>query len=274
MNILIDEKKFEFIHEYSLKILEQTGMKFLSEEILGSLERNGATIDWSKNIACIPKNLVQKKLEEQIKQLKTGKKQLILNGAVSSRTENKISCKFGSGAFYIFDWERQEKRRAKDKDVENYVILGHALSLLSTLHDIGKIALSEEILTSKRKLTDKEWAIIKKHPEIGYNICTSSPQIVHIAEGVLGHHEWYNGAGYPHSLKGENIPITSRIISIVDAYDVMISGRIYKKAITKKEAIKELKRCSGTQFDPKLVDVFINIVLKGNLELQLTGAVA
>jgi PAS domain S-box/diguanylate cyclase (GGDEF) domain len=137
------------------------------------------------------------------------------------------------------------------------------LSLLSTLHDIGKIAIPEEILTNGRKLTEKEWVIIKKHPIIGHNICESNPQLVHIADGVLSHHEWWNGDGYPQSLRGENIPITSRIISIVDAYDVMVSGRTYKKAVTKKEAIKELKRCSGTQFDPKLVDIFINIVLNG-----------
>ena len=137
------------------------------------------------------------------------------------------------------------------------------LSLLSTLHDIGKIAISEEILTNGRKLTEKEWVIIKKHPVIGHNICESNPQLVHIADGVLGHHEWWNGDGYPQGLRGDNIPITSRIISIVDAYDVMISGRTYKKAVTKKEAIEELKRCSGIQFDPKLVDIFINIVLKG-----------
>ncbi|MGM0366456.1 MAG: diguanylate cyclase domain-containing protein [Actinomycetota bacterium] len=136
------------------------------------------------------------------------------------------------------------------------------LSLLSTLHDIGKIAISEEILTNGRKLTEKEWAEIKKHPEIGYNICASNPQLVHIAEGVLSHHEWWNANGYPHGLAGYDIPITSRIMSIVDAYDVMISGRTYKKAVTKREAIEELKRCSGTQFDPKLVDIFVNTVLK------------
>ncbi|MFA5015010.1 MAG: HD domain-containing phosphohydrolase [Actinomycetota bacterium] len=136
------------------------------------------------------------------------------------------------------------------------------LSLLSTLHDIGKIALSEEILTSGRRLTKKEWVLIKKHPEIGYNICESNPQLSHIAEGVLGHHEWWNGDGYPHGLKGNNIPLTSRIISIVDAYDVMITGRTYKKAVTKKEALKELKRYAGKQFDPKLVDIFIGIVSK------------
>jgi HD-GYP domain-containing protein (c-di-GMP phosphodiesterase class II) len=137
------------------------------------------------------------------------------------------------------------------------------LSLLSTLHDIGKIAIPEEIIISGRKLTEKEWAIIKKHPIIGHNICESNPQLIHIADGVLGHHEWWNGDGYPQGLRFDNIPITSRIISIVDAYDVMMSGRTYKKAVTKKEAIKELKKCSGTQFDPKLVDIFVNFVLKG-----------
>jgi HD-GYP domain-containing protein (c-di-GMP phosphodiesterase class II) len=137
------------------------------------------------------------------------------------------------------------------------------LSLLSTLHDVGKIAVPEEIITNGRKLTEKEWIIIKKHPVIGHNICESNPQLVHIADSVLGHHEWWNGDGYPQGLRGDNIPITSRIISIVDAYDVMVSGRAYKKAVTKKEAIKELKNCSGTQFDPKLVDIFVNIVLNG-----------
>lgn len=136
------------------------------------------------------------------------------------------------------------------------------LSLLSTLHDIGKIAISEEILTNGRKLTAKEWVLIKKHPEIGYNICESNPQLVHIAEGVLGHHEWWNGKGYPQGLNGDNIPLTSRIISVVDAYDVMITGRTYKKAVTKKEALGELKRYSGKQFDPKIVDIFIGIISK------------
>jgi diguanylate cyclase (GGDEF)-like protein/PAS domain S-box-containing protein len=135
------------------------------------------------------------------------------------------------------------------------------LSLLSTLHDIGKVAIPEDIIISKRKLKEREWNIIKKHSLAGHNICESNPQLVHIADGVLGHHEWWDGSGYPQGLRFENIPITSRIISIVDAYDVMTSGRAYKKAITKKEAIKELKKCQGTQFDPKLVDIFIDIVL-------------
>lgn len=134
------------------------------------------------------------------------------------------------------------------------------LSLLSTLHDIGKIAIPDEILMKKGKLNRKEWLIVRRHPEVGYNICKSSPQLIPVAEAVLSHHEWWNGAGYPRGLKGEKIPLTSRIISIIDAYDVMTHNRPYRKAIGKEEAIKELKRCSGTQFDPKLVKIFINII--------------
>jgi len=136
------------------------------------------------------------------------------------------------------------------------------LSLLSTLHDIGKIAVPDKILTKPGKLTKKEWAIIKKHPEVGYNISGSSPHLETIANAVLSHHERWDGGGYPLGVKGGNIPLVSRIISIVDAYDVMTHDRPYKKAISKKEALKELKRCAGTQFDPNLVKKFVNFFKK------------
>ncbi|MDD3818711.1 MAG: diguanylate cyclase [Actinomycetota bacterium] len=134
------------------------------------------------------------------------------------------------------------------------------LSLLASLHDIGKIAISNDILMKKGKLTKKEWEMMKKHTEVGYNICNSSPQLAIIADAVLSHHEWWDGSGYPQGLKGEEIPLTARIISIADAYEVMTHDRAYKKAISKSEAINELKRCSGTQFDPNLIEIFINIV--------------
>lgn len=135
------------------------------------------------------------------------------------------------------------------------------LSLLSTLHDIGKIAIPENILIKKDKLTEKEWEIIRRHPEIGFNIAASSFQIKHIAEAILSHHEHWNGIGYPQGLKGKDIPIISRILAIVDTYDVLTHTRSYRKEIYKKEeAIEEIKRCSGTQFDPELVDKFIEII--------------
>jgi diguanylate cyclase (GGDEF)-like protein/PAS domain S-box-containing protein len=134
------------------------------------------------------------------------------------------------------------------------------LSLLASLHDIGKVSIPEKILLKEGKLTEKEWEVIKRHPEIGFNIARSSPQIVHIAKFILACHENWDGSGYPQGLTGESIPIVSRIMLICDAYDVMTSKRLYKKTMSKEASLKELKRCSGTQFDPVLVDKFIEIL--------------
>jgi len=134
------------------------------------------------------------------------------------------------------------------------------LSLLATIHDIGKVAILDVILNKKENLSKKEWDTIKRHPEIGYRIAVSSKQLSSIAEYILTVHEWWDGNGYPQGLKGENIPVLSRIIAIVDAYEVMITGRPYKKAISKEEAIAELEKCSGTQFDPELVKRFVKIL--------------
>ncbi|SKA98029.1 PAS domain S-box-containing protein/diguanylate cyclase (GGDEF) domain-containing protein [Caloramator quimbayensis] len=133
------------------------------------------------------------------------------------------------------------------------------LSLLAKLHDIGKIGIPDDILNKPSKLSDAEFEIIKSHTKIGYRIVSSVPDFENIAYYILCHHERYDGKGYPNGLKGEEIPLLSRIISIVDSFDVMTHERPYKKAISEKEAIDELKRCSKTQFDPNLVDVFVQI---------------
>ena len=136
------------------------------------------------------------------------------------------------------------------------------LSLLATLHDIGKIAISDELLNKKARLTKREWEIVKRHPEIGFNICESSPQLAHIADFVLTHHECFDGSGYPQGIKGKNIPIESRILAIIDAYDVMIHEQPYKEALDRSEAVEELKKSAGTQFDPTLVEKFIEVLEK------------
>ncbi|NMD42391.1 MAG: diguanylate cyclase [Firmicutes bacterium] len=135
------------------------------------------------------------------------------------------------------------------------------LSLLITLHDIGKISISEEILTRAGPLTEDEWKIIKKHPETGFRIARSTGEFAHIAEDILSHHERWDGRGYPRGLKGEQIPFLARITSIVDAFEVMTRGRPYKDKLSVKEAIEELSRCSGTQFDPELARLFIENVV-------------
>ena len=131
------------------------------------------------------------------------------------------------------------------------------LKIAADLHDIGKIGISEDILLKKGKLTDEEYKIMKTHSEKGYRIINAASELKSIAEAVLYHHERWDGKGYPMGLKGEQIPIISRIISVCDAFDVMTNDRIYKKAISKEEAIAEVKRCSGTQFDPTVVEAFL-----------------
>ena len=127
------------------------------------------------------------------------------------------------------------------------------LQLLAALHDIGKIAIPHRILDKPGKLTPEEWEIIKKHPETGYRIVLSSPDVAPIAEAILHHHERWDGTGYPLGLSGNDIPLLSRIIAIADTYDVMMHGRSYQDSVTHDDIITELKRCAGSQFDPELV---------------------
>jgi diguanylate cyclase (GGDEF)-like protein len=141
------------------------------------------------------------------------------------------------------------------------------LELLSILHDIGKIGIPEQILIKPSKLTEEEWIIMKTHTNIGYRIAKSTPELAHIAESILAHHEKYDGAGYPNGLKGEEIPLLSRIINIVDSFDVLTHKRIYKDASNNEYALEELKRCSGTQFDPYIVEKFMEVLNEQHQEL-------
>ena len=135
----------------------------------------------------------------------------------------------------------------------------NALLLLSRLHDIGKVLTSNKILRKTTKLTNEEMNIIRKHPEIGRRIVQSIPELQHLSEYIYYHHEHYDGTGYPEQLKGDKIPYIARIISIIDAYEIMTSGRVYFPLISRDEALKELQKKSGKQFDPELVTKFIEM---------------
>ena len=129
------------------------------------------------------------------------------------------------------------------------------------VHDIGKITIPSKILNKDSSLTQKELEQIKRHPESGYQILRSVDEYASVAMIVLSHHEWVDGSGYPEKLKGEDIPLASRIIAVADSYDAMTSGRTYTDCKTKEEAIQELRACAGSQFDPEVVSVFIEKVL-------------
>ena len=133
------------------------------------------------------------------------------------------------------------------------------LSIVATLHDIGKIVIPGDILNKPGALTGEEWQIVKEHPATGYRITSSTEEFAHVAVEILNHHERWDGTGYPRGKKEKDIPLLARIITIVDAYDVITYGRPYKKPMTREEALNEIKRCAGSQFDPELVDVFIDI---------------
>jgi diguanylate cyclase (GGDEF)-like protein/PAS domain S-box-containing protein len=136
----------------------------------------------------------------------------------------------------------------------------YELKTAGLLHDIGKIAVDEAILNKPGKLTDEEWKEIIRHSEIGYRILSTVSEMSDIAGYVLGHHEKWNGEGYPKGLEGEEIPLESRILNIADAYDAMINDRSYRNALSQQEAIEELKKNAGTQFDPDLVNIFIRTI--------------
>ncbi len=133
------------------------------------------------------------------------------------------------------------------------------IRLSGLLHDIGKIAVPESILLKPGKLTDDEWYNMKQHPVKGVNMLEHVNEFVPLLPGIKHHHEHYNGKGYPEGLKGQNIPLIARIIAVADAFDAMTSKRIYRGALSEDEALKEIEKCKGTQFDPEIADVFINI---------------
>jgi diguanylate cyclase (GGDEF)-like protein/putative nucleotidyltransferase with HDIG domain len=127
--------------------------------------------------------------------------------------------------------------------------------LAGSLHDLGKLAIPEEILRKRGLLTDSERLVLERHPQIGYRMLDSLG-VDPVAEIVLHHHERWDGAGYPEGLRGDASPLGARIIFVVDAYDAMTSDRVYRARLSHEEALAELRRCSGTQFDPLIVDAF------------------
>lgn len=134
------------------------------------------------------------------------------------------------------------------------------LSLLALLHDIGKVVIPPSLLKKPGPLTPAEWEEMRRHPEIGYRIARESTELASISNLILSHHERWDGKGYPRGLIGEDIPLACRIISVVDAFDAMTNNRVYRKAMSVEEAITEIKKNAGTQFDPQIVEVFLEIL--------------
>lgn len=134
------------------------------------------------------------------------------------------------------------------------------LRLGALMHDVGKIGIPDNILNKPEKLSEDDIEEIQKHPEKGFRILSAYPELSEYGNIVLNHHEWYDGSGYPRGIQGEEIPLYSRIISVADAFDAMTAQRVYKKSLSKEQALQEIKAYSGRQFDPMIVDAFVKKV--------------
>src|ERR1700683_3908011 len=131
------------------------------------------------------------------------------------------------------------------------------IEVAALLHDIGKIGIPDAILQKPAKLTDQEYDLMKKHPEYGWAVLRNVPGMERASLIILHHHESYDGRGYPAGLKGEEIPVGSRIVSVIDAFDAMVSSRPYREGMPFEEAERRLLQARGTQFDPGVVDRFL-----------------
>ena len=145
------------------------------------------------------------------------------------------------------------------------------VSTAALLHDIGKIGVPDKVLNKKGKLSGEDWEAIKSHPRLGANIVGNIPNLVPCINSILHHHERWDGGGYPEGLKGEEISMEARILAIADSFEAMTSARPYRAALCSEKAIKELRRCAGSQFDSALVEVFIGIIEAGLPETAKVG---
>jgi len=178
---------------------------------------------------------------------------LIMRALISSMEERDFISR--GHAHTVEDLCRRlgKKVQLSEKQISN-------LALLAQVHDLGNVGIPDHILFKPGPLTDEEWEVMRTHPEKGYRIASSNPVLAEIAGLILRHHERWDSSGYPLGLKKKEIPIECRILAIVDAFDAMTSDRPYRKALSVSEAGRELRKAAGIQFDPDLVEVFLEIV--------------
>jgi len=178
--------------------------------------------------------------------------QLLIN--ISKFVDRRVS-KNGEHSENVAKWASTTAHKLNMNDTEV-----NDIYWASILHDIGKIGISDRVLRKKAALTENDWVLIKMHPTIGSNIVSSIDALPSLASTISAHQEKFDGTGYPKGLSGKDIPLGARILGIADAYQAMIEDRYYRQARTHEEAVIELEKVKGTQFDPEVLDVFLNVV--------------
>jgi HD-GYP domain-containing protein (c-di-GMP phosphodiesterase class II) len=177
-----------------------------------------------------------------------------------ARRIDRLVSRSGHHSDQVAHWVKSTAIRLKLDEYEAQAMFWAAL-----LHDIGKIGVPDNVLQKPGPLDEYEWEMMKMHPTIGANIVSSLAHIAHIAPAIHHHQERYDGSGYPHGLFGDQIPLGARILAVADAYQAMTEDRAYRNARSHREASQELRRYKGKQFDPKVVNAFLEVV---NLELS------
>jgi len=178
--------------------------------------------------------------------------QLLIN--ISKFVDRRVS-RTGEHSSQVAKWASTTARRLNmsHDEVKN-------VYWASILHDIGKIGISERILRKKSILSEDDWILIKMHPTIGSNIVSSIDAYPSLAPTISAHQEKYDGTGYPKGLSGKDIPLGARILGVADAYQAMTEERYYRQAFSHEEAVADLQKVKGKQFDPEVLDVFLNVV--------------
>lgn len=255
--ILLPKTKQEVVEQISERIREECtkeNVELLNISIsLGYDTKITKEADILKSVTNAEEMMYKVKMLES-KSVKSRTLQIIINTLYEKSEQNNLHSKAVSK---ICKRIGQAMEMSKEKISE--------LEILGEIHDIGKIAVNQIILNKIEPLNSQEWEEIRKHPQIGYHIVSSSGDLAFLGESILAHQEWYDGSGYPKGLKGEEIPLMARILSIADAYDAMVSYRSYRKTRTKDEAIEEIEKYSGSQFDPQLVEIFVSEMKKNGL---------
>ena len=218
----------------------------------------------SLGIGTATKNKIEQDIEEVLKKADNRMYQDKLASSRSKKSEvvkslqDILADKSGENEKHIRRMKKLARKLGEKIDLEQAEL--EKLEMLAEFHDIGKSSISREILTKPGYLNEQEWREIEKHPERGFKIISASEKFAIIGKEVLTHHERWDGGGYPRGLSGEEIPLLARIISIVDAYEVMTADRPYSDAVSREAALEELKQCAGSQFDPELTEHFVRIM--------------
>lgn len=267
-------------YKFHIAVLDRTQKKMLEESVYAiSKEKAICDNDWFTVYMIVVlvmavawltwflmRTQIQRTLDMQRKEIAFAKRQIEMGNETILAIARTVDAKDENTSHHSLRVAEYSVMIAKecgmsDEDCEN-------LRKIAMLHDIGKIGIPDRILNKPAKLTDEEYEIMKSHVTKGAEVLKDFTLIDHAAEGTLYHHERYDGTGYVSGLKGEEIPLNARIIGIADAFDAMTSNRVYRKKQDLGYVLGELKKGRGTQFDPKLVDILLNLIENGKINVD------